>query len=72
MSEQTEAKKAAFLEQYGVKDHPDMDEGQASLLMDDHFYYIDDYLQGFFIKKDISVLTEIEEYIHEELREEQE
>ena len=63
---------AVFLSKYGRMDHPEMDESIASLLMDDHFYYIDSVLQGHFIPKNISLLDEDEELIHEFLKSKQE
>jgi len=59
---------SVFLSKYGRMDHPKMDESTAELLMDDHFYYIDTVGQGHFIGKDISLLDEDEELIHEFLK----
>ena len=56
---------AVFLSKYGTKDSPDMEEAGIELLMDDHFYYVDSTLQGYYIAKDMSLLDEDEELIHE-------
>ena len=58
-----------FLATFGKADTPDFTESAVELFMDDHFYFIDDDLQGWFIKEDISILTQSEEIIHDLLKE---
>lgn len=50
-----------FLNKFAKKDSPDMDDSIVELLMDDHFYYIDYNMQGWYIKEDVSTLANEEE-----------
>jgi hypothetical protein len=38
-----------FAHEFGVKDHPDMSDGEVETLKINHFYYIDEDMQGWYI-----------------------
>ena len=63
--------KEKFLSKHGIMDSPDIFEETSQLYLSDHFYYIDED-QGYFIKRDIALLTDEEKVILEYLKENQE
>lgn len=61
-----------FLKSRARKDSPEIDSLIKKTLMETHFYYIDDNLQGWFIPLNVDNLSDIEVIIHSNLKDKKE
>jgi len=62
----------SFLESRARKDSLEIDSLIRDTLMETHFYYIDDNLQGWFVPLNVDNLSDIEVIIHSNLSDKQE